>query len=387
MQSYKKMLRIGLLSCLLAGSFGVVLASLSYLRSGTDLASERDSYTATKLVGMLGSRPITVEFDPMAVNPPPCVREDLSRFVSVVSAPGPTENGVPSRSRKFHVGRLLAISGGIPEWIVDDKSMSVSHVRLGAEEFQLTWRGVEAVATPRGERSEHRDQTLATLAESNVRLDSTIDTQEGIFPVADLLATSISEFHLDQDEISWSASAYASYLPPQTVWWNRYGEKYSFDTLVKEMMNRKLNRESCQGLHMVMVLTKILKVDRKMAILAPEVRLALSAYLRCKLTEAVSSQLEDGSWPLLWSESGYHGVFEYTPVNDDLNRLLVTGHMLEWFHLLPTDIKPPSDVLRTGCLWLLSNLRTSSRDAINKNFCPYTHAVLSLYLACSGPLQ
>lgn len=368
------------ISCALAGSFALVFVSLFSLASANKKVPERSSHLPTELVELLGRSPIIVEFDRMAIDLP-CDREELSSYISLVSAPAPTESGSPSRSRKLHAGRLIAISGGTPEWIVNEDSTSRYRVTLGAEEFLPTWRGLEAAELADSDRSEHRDQTLSTLAELDVSLNYTIETREGSRPVADLLTTSVSEFHLDQKEISWTVAALASYLPPQTVWWNRFGEEFSFDTVVQEMMARKLNRESCRGLHLVIALTKILRIDRKGTILAPEVREALNAYVRGKLAEAVESQLEDGSWPLLWSRSGFSDVLEYTPEANNVNRVLVTGHMLEWFQMLPKDIKPPIDVVQAGSLWVLRNLRSVSGQTVNQNFCPYTHAVLSLYLA------
>ena len=257
----------------------------------------------------------------------------------------------------LHTGRLVAISGGTPEWIVERQPYDTDYVKLVSEDFLRTWRGLETAPLANGDRSEHRDQTLSTLAELDVALNWTFGTGDGSLPVADLLTTSISEFHLDQKEISWTVSAYASYLPPQTVWWNRYGEEFSFDTVVEEMMARKLNRESCRGLHLVMTLTKILRIDRNETILAPEVREDLNAYTHDKLAEAVESQLDDGSWPLLWSRSGFSDIIEYTPEDSNVNRVLVTGHMLEWLQMLPNDIKPPIDVVKAGSLWVLENLR------------------------------
>ncbi len=376
----KRTLRIICTLCVLASSFGVALASLYTLKS-KKTASVRSSYPATELVAMLGRGSAYFEFDRMLTDLP-IDHEELSRYVSLVSAPAPAEPDSTSRSRRLHAGRLVAFSGGTPEWIVNRKSNSVDHIKLGAEDFLLTWRGLEAAEKSDGERSEHRDQTLSALAELGIQLNATIETREGNFPIADLLATSISEFHLEQKEISWTASAFASYLPPQTIWWNRYGEEFSFDDLVQEMMARKLNRESCRGLHLVMVLTKILKIDQRCIILSPGVRKSLNSYVRQKLAEAVESQLVDGSWPLLWSRSGFSGTRDRTPEDSNENRILVTGHMLEWFHMLTKDMKPRIDIVKAGSSWVLHNLRSVPEETISKEFCPCTHAVLSLYLAC-----
>ncbi len=381
-QYHNRTIRVICTLCALICSFGVALASLYTLTSEIKTSPERSSHSATDLVEMLGRGPVYFEFDRM-VTDLPTDHEELSHYVSLVSAPGPAESESPSRSRKLHAGRLVALSDGTPEWIVKSTSVdSVDHIKLGAEDFLVTWRGFETAANSDGERSEHRDQTLAALADFGIELFATVETREGNIPIADLLATSIGEFHLDQEEISWTASAFASYIPPQTIWWNRYGEEFSFDDLVQEMMARKLNRESCRGLHLVMTLTKILRIDRRCTILSPGVRESLNSYVRRKLADAIQSQLMDGSWPLLWSRSGFSGIRDRTPEDSNVSRILVTGHMLEWIHMLPKDMKPPIDVVQTGSLWVLQNLRSVPEETITKEYCPYTHAVLSLYLAC-----
>lgn len=369
-------------------SFGLIFGSLFSIEPAKRPASKRLSYQAAELVEMLGDNAHNIRIDRIAVDLP-CDRAELDRYISWVAAPGPNESSSRFRSRQLHAARLVAVFGGTPEWVLRRQSplmdpvklRPVDHVKLHAEDFLLTWRGLEAAETASGERTEHRDQTLSALAELGIELNSTIESKDGILRVADLLAASINEFHLDQKEISWTLSAYASYLPPQTVWWNRYGEEFSFDTAVQEMMERKLNRESCRGLHLVTALTRILRVDRDVSILAPEVRERLNAYVRGKLSEAIEAQLEDGSWPLLWSRSGFLDVFEYTPEATDINRVMVSGHLLEWFHMLPKDIKPPANVVRDGSLWVLRTLRSAPAEAINKEFCPYTHALRSLYIA------
>jgi len=373
MQYQKHSLRFWGALCWIGISFAVILASLASLQARNNNSPVRSSYSATELVALLGRSPITVDFDRMAID----LRfseEEFLRYVSCLSAPGSMEGDAPSRSRKLHSGRLVAISGEAPDMFENREFQSKSvhtysgHINLGTDEFESTWRGLEAAMMPNGERSEHRDQTLSTLAELGVNLNATIETSGGDVAVAELLIASINEFHLDQEEISWTASAFTAYLPPQTVWWNRYGEEFSFDTLAQEMMARKLNRESCRGLHLVMSLTQILKTDRITPILTTDIRMAVEAYVRVKMAEAIGSQLEDGSWPLQWSSSGYSDTLEFTPEDSILNRVLVTGHMLEWFQLSPVDVKPPIEVVQTGSLWMLDNLRTASREIVKKIF-------------------
>jgi len=138
-----------------------------------------------------------------------------------------------------------------------------------------------------------------------------------------------------------------------------------------------------------MALTKAARVDQDVTtILDPEVRERLVGYLRGKVSEAVGSQLEDGSWPSCWSPSGsVPPEWEYTPEPTDTVKVTITGHLLEWFHLLPEDLKPPAGTVKAGTVWMCSKLRSAPRESAIEDFCPYTHAVVSLYFAASAPMR
>lgn len=368
---------------LLLGSLGVMVWTASSPGILAWTAQNPPGQAVTDLVLRLGDNPFNIEFDPVRVDVR-SERLDRERYAGWIASPVKGVSDTNARSRKLHAARLLCLSGGSPEWLIRYEAPVVTRVNLPKQDFWRTWRGLEMAESDDGKQTEHRDQTLAALAELGVPLSATVDSEDGTFHVYDLLRTSLSEFHLDQKEISWTATAYACYLPPQTTWWNRYGEQFSLDRLAEEIMLRPLTRESCRGTHLVMALTKIARVDRELGILDPGVRARLVSYLRGKLTEAVSAQLDDGSWPLCWSPSGFAvRDAEFTPENTDINRIMVTGHLLEWFHLLPGDLKPPGRCVKAGTLWTQSKLRSSSKETISKAFCPYTHAVICLDLACS----
>jgi hypothetical protein len=147
-------LHLSCILCALAGSVGIIFASLFSIQSATNAKSAPPtefSRRAPELVEMLGRSPILVGFEPIAIDLP-CDREELGRYISWLAAPGPDEFASPSRSRKLHTGRLVAISGGTPGWIVNQKSTNENHVKLGEKDFLTTWRGVEAAATASGER-------------------------------------------------------------------------------------------------------------------------------------------------------------------------------------------------------------------------------------------
>jgi hypothetical protein len=380
--------RPGLYIVLVATLLGVVAWTLAGVVDGPLAFAPKAStgVPAPEMVDLLGNAPIVTQPIPVRVGVA-CDPADLARCAAWIAGPVKDEDEPKARTRALHAGRLPIGSTDISGWLERDEYDRVTGVKLAKRGFWHTWRGFEMAEKDDGTPTEHRDQTLAALAESGIRLDVPLEAEDGTFEVRDLLRTSLDEFHLGQEEISWTASAYIAYLPPQTTWRNRYGERFSFDRLVEEIMQRSLTKESCGGTHLVMALTKAARVDHElMAILDPDVRERLVGYLRGKVSEAVGSQLEDGSWPHCWSPSGSvlpEGEFTTEPT--DKAAVTITGHLLEWFHLLPEDLKPPAGTVKAGTVWMSSKLRSAPRESVTESFCPYTHAVVSLVLAASAP--
>jgi hypothetical protein len=380
----------GLYLVLMATSLGVMAWTLGEVVVGP-LTSPQAASTgapAPEMVDLLGNAPIVTQPIPVRVDVT-CDPADLVRCATWIAGPVKGEDESNARSRTLHASRLPIGPTTVSGWLERDEAKRVTRVKLAKRDFWHTWRGFEMAEKDDGKPSEHRDQTLAALAESGVALDVPLEAEDGTFKVRDLLRTSLNEFHLGQEEVSWTASAYIAYLPPQTRWQNRYGERFSFDRLVEEIMQRSLTKESCGGTHLVMALTKAARVDQGVTtLLDPGVRERLVGYLRGKVSEAVGSQLEDGSWPLDWSPSGsVRPELEFTPEQTDTTRVTVTGHLLEWFHLLPEDLKPPAATVKAGTVWIRSKLRSAPRESVTENFCPYTHAVVSLDLAASAPTR
>ncbi len=182
---------------------------------------------------------------------------------------------------------------------------------------------------------------------------------------------------------------YALYLPPQASWRNRYGEEFTFDDLTLAILGRSLTSESCRGIHLMFALTNILMADREVSILSRQVRVELEAYLVRRISQAVESQFVDGSWPPAWSADGFddRSRESITPKPTRSLQMTTTGHLLELFHLLPDEMKPPVTTVKSGVLWLVGQLRSASREQISEDFCPYTHAIRALELAIPQELK
>lgn len=362
-------------------TFGSDLKRRGYFSAVLSLASSRAP--AVHCVDLLGDNPITIRPTPVHVESE-LTRDDLRRYSALIATNNATDPEAEVRSRAVHVCRLWQFAPALPRWLTRDGRGVIDRVKIATPAFSPSWRGLDMAERPDHRRSEHRDQMLSTLAELGVPLSASIGKAESGHTVRDLLRTSMNEFHLKQREIAWTAVAYARYLPPQSRWENRLGEEYSFDQLVAELMRRPLNGGSCRGIHLLTALTTVLLCHRETSVLSSSAREKALAHLKRYVEAAVESQRPDGSWPLRWSALGYFDeAGDFTPKASLEGNVVVRGHLLEWFHWLPAELKPPEATMRAGLTALSQQLKASSRELIIQEFCPYTHALTALFLASS----
>jgi hypothetical protein len=380
-----RMSRVRRVACGLFGPLASAVICITVWTSwrGNILAALSRSDGATiSCVDLLGDFPLKLR--PMPMKCASGIKEEVLRQYSDMIAVSPPGEPEPSaRARLVHLSKLstaLVVSG--PTLFHRDNHGRINRVSVATSALSISWRGLEIVDGARGRPTEHRDQLLSALAESGVPLNALLDTKGGTFTVRDLLRTSVNEFHIAQEEIEWSAVAYAHYLPPQSHWRNRLGEAFSFDDLATELMARPLNRGSCRGIHLLTSLTTLLLCDHEKAILSASMRDSISSHLKHRVRAAVASQQPDGHWPLAWAPDFYSNAEgRVTPPLTLEMRVVISGHMIEWFHWLPASLKPPKETVHKGLAALLNDLEESPREAIIEGFCPYTHAVMALYLA------
>lgn len=78
----------------------------------------------------------------------------------------------------------------------------------------------------------HRDQCLGVFAGLGYSIDTPIVLDSGKLSFRDLLAESIANFSFEQDELSWTAHAYATYVAPKREWTDRFGKTTTFSELL-----------------------------------------------------------------------------------------------------------------------------------------------------------
>lgn len=372
---------------------GLLIASLVVMRldRGTNspfgvLAVSASNATEEDVSSLVGDMPIQVVPTPVRLSLP-VHRSELTEKAQLIASPQEGEPQAQARSRLLHAARLSdLLDDAFRQWLERDEPGRIVKLHLPAGTFIDSWRGLEVAETSDFEPTEHRDQLLLGLAEANVPLSCQIEMSRGSVTVRDLLRTSLREFHLNQEELSWTTAAFAHYLPPQSTWTNRFGERFDFDQVAEKLIGRSLATESCQGIHLVGALTCLLHCNRRYTILTPATEQKVEHYLRQRVAEAVASQLPDGSWPLRWSSTGFHGEKgdQFTARATFMLRVTVTGHLLEWFHYLPSELKPPDETAKHGYLWLWSQIKEMPRESLVKDFCPSSHAIRGLELAISS---
>jgi hypothetical protein len=224
----------------------------------------------------------------------------------------------------------------------------------------------------------HRDICLATLAELGLPLSTPVTTEDALFTLADLLRDSVENFDIKQKELPWTAVAYAIYLR-QPQWSNRYGESFTFDDVANELMSTSFEDASCGGTHLLYAMTVLLRAKAPSEGLSESAHRELSQYLQKQAVTALQSQASDGSWELDWRvASKDESQDALLPAStDQFNRLLVTGHLLEWLELLPQEMQPPLEVYKKAARWLCRSL-ASTTDISLRNFCPVVHAQLAV---------
>jgi hypothetical protein len=241
----------------------------------------------------------------------------------------------------------------------------------------IRYRDAAIENMPTGEN--HRDICLATFAELGLPVSTPLTAVNGSYSLRDLLRDSVENFHLQQEELPWTAVAYALYFDSGVRWTNRFKESFGWDELTEALLATPFERGSCGGTHILYALCIIRRVDGTDALLSGSVRARLDEYLKTAIEAAVARQAGNGHWPMAWSaELPTSSLAPNKSLGDSaLGRLVVTGHLLECLTLVPPDLEPPERVFRQAARWLCQAL-DDPQVLRETHFCPLTHALCAV---------
>ena len=248
-------------------------------------------------------------------------------------------------------------------------------------------RSYDDSVTDRDTSSFHTDDLLATLAESGLPLDTPLHLADGEARIEDLLRTALTRFHLEQLEYEWTAIAYARYVFPQREWRNKYGEKINVDQLVDEIVSHPPDLGPCNGLHRLEALAVLNRADEQYRVLSRTTKRKMLLYMKRSSLALAAAQSPEGYWTRQWPQGTAAATFtkETAPTLHD--KLLVTGHHLEWLALAPDEVQPPREhVVRAG-QWLARTLVELDEKELLNAYGPYTHAARALCLWRSAEPQ
>lgn len=245
----------------------------------------------------------------------------------------------------------------------------------------VTDRGV-GVRTQQGRAAaSHYDHTLAGLAEVGTPLDFPVQTPQGPRTVRDMLVYALREFSLNQIEYEWSALIFTLYLPPVQSWQSTEGQQITFDRLADRIMRQRLNQGVCMGNHRLHALVMMLRIDAEYPILTDAGRQRILAHLTDATRRFIASQHPDGYWIRSWPD-GQPPVerVEGDSENTLQNRILATGHVLEWWSLAPQEVHPPREVVIRAGQWLARTVSELDDKTIDEQYTFLSHAGRALAL-------
>jgi hypothetical protein len=221
----------------------------------------------------------------------------------------------------------------------------------------------------------HPDHTSACLAEVGTRLSFPIVGPESTTTFRAAVEQAMRDLRLKQVEYEWSVKMCALFLPPTRRWQTTDGQQMSFDRLADRMMWELLPRGVCWANHRLYGLAALLQIDQQVPILSPTTRQRIYLFLLDATDRLVLTQHTDGFWNDQWSFAKPETSEPTERDGDQLgDRILVTGHTLEWWAIAPQELHPPRRALVAAAQWLVRTLDTMSDDQVQQNYAFLSHA-------------
>jgi len=244
----------------------------------------------------------------------------------------------------------------------------------------LTVRSFDDALTNRDTSSYHADDLLATLAEVGTPLDTPLHLRDGEATLGELLNDSLRRFHLDRLEYEWAIISYARCVFPQKQFKNLWGDRMNVDQLVEEAVAPALELGPCNGLHRLEALAVLHRADEQAHALRPGTKLKILSHLKRVSDLLAASQTAEGYWTRQWPQGAAAAVPTKDQAGDVYDRILVTGHQLEWLALAPEEVQPPRETIVRAGQWLARTLLELDQKDLEAAYGPYTHAARALAL-------
>jgi hypothetical protein len=348
-------------------------------------------YTAPRSLPEPATEPIRVR--PIYDEPAMISDEELTRVLEKLKPR--LRMNQPKINQVDHALRFWGVEAAFP----DDECLSGVEMRellLDHRRFSQAWgpktkpflipdvRGGVTIRTREGQSSaSHVDHTIAGLAEVGTPLDYPVIAPEGEYELRAVLEESLRKFSLNQTEYEWSTLAYLHYLPHVKTWYTSEGQEMNWERLADRLMRQRLAHGVCFGNHRLHALAMLLRVDETHDLLSPEARDRIVEYLQDVTRRLIASQHAEGYWEANWpgeEDDGPQPAVVNSQLGPVADRILATGHALEWWAFAPPEVLPPLEVRVKAAKWLVKTIDELTPQQVQRFYTFLTHAGRALSL-------
>ena len=147
-------------------------------------------------------------------------------------------------------------------------------------------------------------------------------------------------------------------------------------------MRQRLNEGVCYGQHRLYVLAALLVRDEEFSLLSTDRRREVVEHLRSATERLQQTQATEGYWTGAWPGAEAEGWPRDLagPLGPRADRLLATGHVLEWWAYAPPEAQPTPETVQRTANWLITELEQLSEAEIRRYYPFLTHAGRALAL-------
>jgi hypothetical protein len=122
------------------------------------------------------------------------------------------------------------------------------------------------------------------------------------------------------------------------------------------------------------------RADEQIHALSRRTKLKILLYMKRASILLAEAQTTDGYWTRQWPQGQAAAKPDTKKAPALHDKLLVTGHHLEWLALAPDEVQPPRETIVRAGQWLARTLVEMDQKELLAAYGPYSHAARALCL-------
>jgi hypothetical protein len=262
---------------------------------------------------------------------------------------------------------------------------AVEYIRNGGKilgmEFVPTDHGLEVPFVKQFPGQGHQDQFVAEMTQQGLPLDTQFIVDGKNYTFRDFVKQSQMQTSVTgKQELDWALIVIGENLGTDASWTNKYGEKLSFEDVVRYELTKPIEKAACGGTHRLFGLSWAYHTHMHRGGKKTDIWNQVAAHTAKYQKMAKDYQNPDGSF------STNYFVGKGNVRKDDL-RISTTGHVLEWLSLSLTDeeLRQPWMQQAAGELAVLI-LNNRDEPIESGGLYHATHALILYHTRVMGPI-